>query len=186
MAKRKGRSWYAILGLLTYGPMSGYDIRQLIETSISFFWNESYGQIYPTLKGLVEEGLATVEVDEQQGRPDRKLYAITDAGIEALQTYLAEPPRPALVRNEFLLRVFFGGHMDPAQLREMLLSFQAEQRATLGAYEGVEAAFKTEGHPDEQYWSMTLNYGKHYARAMIDWVDETLAQLDDENEQNQP
>ncbi len=178
MPSKKGRSRYAILGLLTYGPLSGYDIRQLIETSISFFWNESYGQIYPTLKGLVTDGLATVKVDEQEGRPDRKLYAITGQGVAALHVYLAEPPRPPLVRNEFLLRVFFGGHMDPAQLRGMLLSFQAEQRAALGAYEGVEAAFKAEGHPDEPYWSMTLNYGKHYARAMLDWADETLAELD--------
>jgi len=176
--KKKSRSPYAILGLLTYGPMSGYDIRQLFENSLSFFWNESYGQIYPTLKGLVEAGLVTVELEQQQDRPDRKLYTITEQGVKELRAYLAEPPRASLVRNELLLRVFFGGYMEPDQMRSLLLAFQQEQQATLNTYDAAEAAFKAEGHPDEKYWSMTLNYGRHYARAMIDWVNETLAELE--------
>lgn len=55
----KNRSRYAILGALTIRPMSGYDIRQFFAKSVSHFWDESYGQIYPILKGLHSEGLVS-------------------------------------------------------------------------------------------------------------------------------
>ena len=54
--KQKTRS--AILGLLSWQPMSGYDIKKLIEMGLRHFWSESYGQIYPTLEQLVKEGFA--------------------------------------------------------------------------------------------------------------------------------
>ncbi|PYI52519.1 PadR family transcriptional regulator [Paenibacillus flagellatus] len=59
---RTNKSYYALLGLLAFGPHSGYDVKRRIEQQLSHFWSESYGQIYPNLKKLVEEGLATTNV----------------------------------------------------------------------------------------------------------------------------
>ena len=56
---RKARTHYAILGLLCWKPMSGYDIKKMVEVGLSYFWSESYGQIFPTLNRLVDDGLAT-------------------------------------------------------------------------------------------------------------------------------
>jgi PadR family transcriptional regulator, regulatory protein AphA len=79
------RSKYAILGLLSWDPMSGYDIKTAVEQSISNFWNESCGQIYPMLKRLAAEGLAATSVEKQVGKPDRYVYALTEKGCKALQ-----------------------------------------------------------------------------------------------------
>jgi DNA-binding PadR family transcriptional regulator len=176
---RRNRSWVAILGLLTYGPMSGYDLRQLIQNSLRFFWNESYGQIYPTLKALQREGLATVEIEQQEGKPDRKVYTITHRGLDELARLLDEPPRPSIIRNEMLLRVFFGRHVSPQGLREMVSRFLSSQQEALQAYESAERALKEEGHPDEPYWVMTVDYGKHHARAMSRWAEKTLEALNE-------
>lgn len=58
---RQNKSQYALLGMLTLGEMSGYDIKKLFDTSLRNFWGESFGQIYPILRRLVREGLATVQ-----------------------------------------------------------------------------------------------------------------------------
>ena len=59
LAPGRSSTDYAILGMLTLRPMSGYDIRATIGESIAYFWTESYGQIYPTLKRLTKEKLLT-------------------------------------------------------------------------------------------------------------------------------
>ena len=66
-----------LLGLLTIEPMSGYDLGQAIRTSVGFFWNESYGQIYPNLKKLAAEGFVTAKTERQKGKPDKRIYSIT-------------------------------------------------------------------------------------------------------------
>jgi DNA-binding PadR family transcriptional regulator len=53
---KKGKTRFAVLGILSYGPMSGYDIKKFYEKNVAGFWSESYGQIYPILKRLAEEG----------------------------------------------------------------------------------------------------------------------------------
>src|SRR5713101_9932570 len=68
---KENKSRYAILGILSQGPMSGYAIKKFIEASISNFWNESYGQIYPILKQLSEEGLTSTHAEKQEGKPER-------------------------------------------------------------------------------------------------------------------
>lgn len=84
------KSKYAILGMLSIEPMSGYDIKKEIQESISYFWTESYGQIYPVLKSLVAEKLVTKTVQKGVGKPDRHVYSLTERGRKELQTWLAE------------------------------------------------------------------------------------------------
>ena len=83
-----------LLGLLTVEPMSGYDLRLTIRASIGHFWNESYGQIYPGLKKLQDEGFVTCKIKRQKHKPDRRIYSITKKGRERLTEWLAVPPQP--------------------------------------------------------------------------------------------
>ena len=72
--KKYNDTTYALLGILTTEHRSGYDIKQFMDKSLNHFWKISYGQIYPTLKRLTEEGLAVVETTSQEGKPERKEY----------------------------------------------------------------------------------------------------------------
>jgi len=103
---------YSILGLLHYRDMHGYQIKKHIERHFGYMWSINYGQIYPNLKKLKEEGLVTMIEEENQGEkgPSRKMYSITEKGRNAFMRWLERlPENKMLLRDPFLMRfVFFG------------------------------------------------------------------------------
>src|SRR5215213_5591909 len=97
---------YVILGMLSWRPMSGYDIKAIVDHSTRFFWATSYGQIYPELHRLAEAGLVEGEPETGSGRR-RTAYTLTATGREALRHWLAQEPRTFEQRDEGLLKLFF-------------------------------------------------------------------------------
>ncbi len=80
---------YVILGLLTFREMSGYDLKQLINKSIThFYWSPAKSQIYGELRRLESHGLVTMREVPQTLRPDKRLYQITPQGTEAMLKWL--------------------------------------------------------------------------------------------------
>jgi DNA-binding PadR family transcriptional regulator len=77
---------YALLGLLTAGPASGYDLTKRFDRSVGYAWHAGHSQIYPEMAKLCAEGL--VEVAEEAGPRGRKTYTITGAGLESLRAAL--------------------------------------------------------------------------------------------------
>ena len=93
--------------MLSIRAMSGYDIKKLIEASISNFWSDSYSNIYPMLKRLVAEKLVTRTVKKKgKAGPPRLLPHIGGAARPA-RSARAIPTR-SVARNELLLKLFFG------------------------------------------------------------------------------
>lgn len=178
MAK-SNTSRYALLGALTWGPQSGYDIKKSIEGSIGNFWSESYGQIYPLLKELVAEGLATSSTVEQRGKPDRYVYALTEAGKKTLVGWLAEPAEGYPVRIEILLKLFFGRQVAASDNQRQVREFRELQQRARHRLQAIEAELQAHQaeHPDLPYWRITLSYGIHVSDALIAWCDETLDRL---------
>src|SRR6478672_9298852 len=95
-----------ILGLLSYAPMSGYDMKAAVDRSTRFFWAASYGQIYPELRRLEREGLIEGE-DVPNGGRTRRVYRLTKSGREALREWLLGSTTGIELRDESLLRLFF-------------------------------------------------------------------------------
>jgi DNA-binding PadR family transcriptional regulator len=107
----------AVLGLLTWGEMSGYDLRKKIERSVGYFWAPAKTQIYTVLPRLVEAGLATRRRVVQSDRPDKQLYRITKHGRRTLGDWLDRGPlEPVPEKNPILLKLFFGASADPEAL----------------------------------------------------------------------
>ena len=175
---RENKTRYAVLGLLTYAPLSGYDIRRIYAQSLGNFWNESYGAIYPILKRLEAEGLATCEVERQQGKPDRNVYTITDLGRDELHRWLAQPPDPVSERVEVLLKLFHGWEVGPAAMIAHVKQTRAEHEALLERYAHYDEAMRREDEPPAPYWLMTVSCGQHISKAYIEWCDETIAKLE--------
>jgi DNA-binding PadR family transcriptional regulator len=174
------KSRYALLGALSIAPMSGYAIKQLFEQSIGYFWQESYGQIYPLLKQLAAEGLVQATTEHHSGRPDRYVYALTDAGWAELRIWVAAPVeeygRP---RSELLLKLFFSRHIPPALAREHLVRYRELQQTALTRLSALEAELRAgqQPDPDTTYWLITLRHGIHVGQALIAWCNEALAML---------
>jgi PadR family transcriptional regulator AphA len=170
----------ALLGLLSLGPMSGYDIRALIPWSIGHFWSESYGQIYPALKRLAAEGLVEKKTERQKGRPDRHLYSLTKEGRERLKDCLGWPVSDEVPRNELLLKIFFGAHAEPGVIREHVAAMQQKEEQALKTYAATAKKLRKEeaGDPQLPYWLMTLSFGRHRSKAIVAWCKETLKELE--------
>jgi PadR family transcriptional regulator AphA len=179
MADRSRSTPYAVLGMLSLGPMSGYDIRKESESSIGYFWSESYGQIYPALRELKARGLIRLRGGRQAGSRERHVYEITDRGREALALWRAEPPRPQPVRNELLLKLFFGrrdslaGEMGWIERR---LEEESDRLREIGRIR-AEVLKQHPDHPSLPFWLMALSCGEHHARSTIRWCRETRKSL---------
>jgi PadR family transcriptional regulator AphA len=176
---KKSKTRFAVLGILSYGPMSGYDIKKFYAQSVAGFWSESYGQIYPILKRLAEEGLATKSVRKQDGKPDRHIYTITEKGREELQQWLVEPTGRHIGRHEALLKLMFGKQISVADNIIQIKRFRARQRNELKEVEELKERFINEevDDPNIPFWQLALSYGEHVNRAYIEWAEEALAAL---------
>ncbi|MBS4177668.1 PadR family transcriptional regulator [Lederbergia citrea] len=168
---------YAILGILTTECNSGYAIKQFIDRSLNHFWKISYGQIYPTLKLIVQEGLAEVRTSSNPGKPDRNEYYLTSKGIEALKSWLEQPIEQLPVeRNEILLKLFFGRYQAREKTVSLLQDYKQELEGRFQTYVSIEQAIinHQDNEEDSMYWLFTLDYGKRTTKAAIDWCEVTL------------
>ncbi len=177
---RTGSTAYALLGLLSICPMSGYDLRRLIPESIGHFWNESYGQIYPALRTMADEGLVERHTEQLSGKPDRHVYTLTDAGRAVLRAWLQTPARPQPVRNELLLKLFLGAQAPVHASAEHVRHFIAQQERELETYEAITASLRRThaANPQLPFWLITLSRGRHETQAAIAWASETLDALE--------
>jgi len=171
-------SSYAILGLLSIEPMSGYDIRRNLDESLSYFWSESYGQIYPALKRLDSAGLIAA-VKQSDSARGKRLYALTSQGRLKLRAWLAEAPKAQPPRNELMLKLFFGRLAPAGAISGHLRRLQVQQDRLLATLGDIERQLRTEraGHPDLPYWLVTLAAAVEHTKAVLDWSDQALAEL---------
>ena len=178
MTARHRSTRYAILGLLSLAPMSGYEIRKVASNSIGHFWSESYGQIYPTLRELAAEGLVRPLPQRRRVR-DRQEYEITDKGRQVLAGWRSEPPRVQPPRNDLLLKLFFGQHGSIADHIAHVQHLLASETDRLDRYRHLEEQIrrKWREHPSRPFWHMTVSYGRQLSEALIRWSQETLESL---------
>ncbi len=166
---------YVILGTLGWRPMSGYEIKSIVDKSTRFFWTASYGQIYPELRRLVAAGLIEGKASPQGGRR-RNVYRLTSAGRRELRAWLDAEPEVFELRDEGLLKLFFadaggGGESAPATLEAMRRSHER----TIERLREVEAAGPPEGLP-----YIVLRYGIEFHEWMAGWCERTRQALEEE------
>jgi PadR family transcriptional regulator, regulatory protein AphA len=166
----------AVLGLLSYGERSGYEIRKAAEASVGYVWTPARSHIYAVLPRLVAGGFATARRVTQARRPDKQVYRITKTGEQAFRDWLEEPvDEGADSRSPFLLKVFFGGHMRRDALVAHVERKRAEAERELAEYREIEKQIRDDEHSYHGY--VTLRWGLAQAEAWIRWADEILREL---------
>jgi PadR family transcriptional regulator AphA len=164
----------AVLGLLTGGERSGYDLLRRAEQSIGFFWTPAKTQLYAVLHKLVDNGLATARRVPQTDRPDKTLYRITPAGRERLREGL-EQVGTAVNKNPLELKIFFGEHRPREAVIADLEAVRDHSRAHLRRLEEIEATFD---HEEHLFAYLTLLRGKSNAAADVRWAERALKLLE--------
>ena len=167
---RSGGVEYVILGALSWGPRSGYEIKQLVDKSTRFFWAASYGQIYPELRRLEEAGLVAGAADPQGGRP-RTRYTLTPAGRARLREWLLDESAGYELRDEGLLKLFFSRVLDPGEELEVLRALRADREAVLDQLRGIERLGVARLSA-----ALVLDYGIRNHEWMVGWCREAEQQ----------
>jgi len=166
---------FAVLGLLTFGERSGYDLDKLAQRSIGYFWRPAKSKIYAILPRLVERGLAASSTVVQQTRPDKQIYRLTRRGRQALKEWLdsGELPR-GVSRDGLLLKLFFGEHADRDALRKQITGRKQRAERQLAELEAIE---RTIDRDADFFPYLTLLHGLEDARSTIVWGNRALSEL---------
>jgi PadR family transcriptional regulator AphA len=165
---------YVILGTLGWRPMSGYEIKSIVDKSTRFFWAASYGQIYPELRRLAAAGLIEGKASPQGGRR-RNVYRLTRAGRKELRAWLDADPEVFELRDEALLKLFFA---DATGGDSATGTLEAKRRIHEGIAERLKEIEAT-GRP-EGFAHVVLRYGIELNEWTADWCERAGRALEDE------
>ena len=133
-----------MLGLLARESLSGYDLAGRMRERVGFFWQAQHSQIYPELARLEGEGMVVHRVVEQRDRPDKKVYEITDAGLEALKNWVTAPAKTRATRDEMVLKAYSVWLADPEKAVALFREQQRLHEEQLLRYGEIEAWMEKE------------------------------------------
>ncbi|MBI5680423.1 MAG: PadR family transcriptional regulator [Methanobacterium sp.] len=178
---------YAMLGILTYGPMTGYSLKKIFDKSISQVWAASLSQIYRELAVLEKKGYLSSNIQKQENRPDKRIYNITEEGKNAFQEWLSDFPEKLSFpkRDEFMLRIFFASRLEKEDVINELERFILQKRAYLETLNELEKKFDVcssgfqveSAKKEELFWHFTIKRGKMTLETVIKWAEECIKEL---------
>ncbi len=177
---------YVILGLLQEEDLSGYEIKRIIDVRMSFFWQESYGQIYPELNRLLEEGLiSTADIPKtEKSKREKTKYRITDAGTQILKSWMEHENEKDSSRSEFLLKLYLSTKQNKNEMRQHVVRFQEESEQRLQLFQLFQSQLTRDinVHKNHRQILMVLDLGVRQAQLYIQWCQDTLNKLEENYE----
>ncbi|MEU8246430.1 PadR family transcriptional regulator [Nonomuraea sp. NPDC048916] len=159
---------HAVLGLLTKGPASGYDLLKVFDVSLSNVWPATQSQLYAELGRLAEAGLVSVSAEGPRGR---KEYSITGEGLAELRHWMTDVEPARVMRSDMLLRVFFLGQIDPGQARDYLRRQGEFATGQLERMEGIRDLVEKGQDDLSVYGRIALDYGLRLGQAQREWAE---------------
>ena len=161
-----------ILGMIAFGKRTGYEIKTFVDKTTRYFWAASYGQIYPELKRLEDQGLVRGRPEPSGGRA-RTVYELTAAGKAALEHWLEADDEPSYeLRDEGMLKLFFSDSL-PERRIEIVRAIRMREERDLAHLRSI-APHASKG-PTGSY--LTLQLGIGFTEWIIEWCEATERQL---------
>ncbi|WP_210439242.1 PadR family transcriptional regulator [Nocardioides xinjiangensis] len=168
---------HALLVALSERPASGLELTRRFEKSLGFFWHATHQQIYRVLGRMEADGWVSVEVVEQEGRPDKRVHTPSPEGRRVLAEWLATPIPPETFRSELAVKLRGASYGDRATLAAHLVEVRADHAARLAHYETLEREqFPDPGSlagPGLDQW-LVLRGGIRLERFWVEWITEYL------------
>ncbi|MFN3225037.1 MAG: PadR family transcriptional regulator [Hyphomicrobiales bacterium] len=151
------------LAILHHQEATGYEIRKLsTEGKYAYFVDASFGSIYPALAKLEDEGLVTCRLEQQDGKPARKVYAINEHGRAELRANLRESPTPDVFRSEFLLIGMCADLLDVGDMERALTVHISQVEDELRKLDDMKSDLP------ENNW--LADYGTACMKTQLDWL----------------
>lgn len=175
---------YGLLGLLTYYDMTGYDLKKSFENSLQFMWSAKSSQIYRELSKMENEELVLSRIETQDKKFDRRVYSITSFGKKSFEKWMKNFPNDleAPIRDEFIVRVFFGENIITEDLIFEIKRFKKQKEEALAVLLMVsksseESAIKGGLEKSYYYWTLTIKKALKEIKAEIEWAEEAIEEL---------
>lgn len=173
---------FIILGFLMCGETSGYDLKQWMTKSTSYFFDASFGSIYPALKRLGDKQLVVFK-ESVEGSKYKKVYQITETGKEAFMKWIAEPIAFEKSKQDHLVKIFFYEFLPKekaiANLKELIEVIQPIEKNLISQKEEA-----TEKYDVNQFFYRyaTMGYGIDYYRFIMNWCNDMITKLETDTE----
>ncbi|MET9731186.1 PadR family transcriptional regulator [Streptomyces sp. NPDC006458] len=177
----------ALMAALLQGEASGYDLAKEFDASVANFWMASPQQLYRELERMEGDGLITARVVEQERRPNKRLFSLTEAGHEAVRAYVSEPPaKPTAIRDELMVKVQCADVGDIDAVRAAVAERSEWATAKLERYERLRQRL-LDGRTEDEYFAeaesigpyLTLLRGIAFERENIRWGEIALRRLEE-------
>ena len=177
---------HGILGLLSYEPMTGYDLAKLFASSVNFFWRAQTSQIYLELGKLEKKGMVSSEQILQTDKPNKKLFSITDAGKEELRRWMQQDEDAADAlkdyKSAFLMRIFFSGDLLEEETVQLLQAFSDQCGARMEQLRAVSQQLKEFADAQDNALqdvkrtacqALTADFGVRFMEMCIQWAQDS-------------
>jgi len=165
---------YVILSALSEQSLTGYEITKEFDLVLGNFWHASHQQVYRELGKLADDGLASFEIEVQNGKPDKKLYSVTKAGKEALARWFDEPTPFGATKNALLVKLYACD--DRGTVCAHIARFKTSCLAALEDYRSIVQRYYPEPVSEMEDWKkrayLTLRYGVMQREAQLAWTEE--------------
>ncbi|ELS31583.1 MULTISPECIES: PadR family transcriptional regulator [Pseudanabaena] len=168
---------HAIMVSLICEPKSGYDLAKQFDGSVGFFWQATHQQIYRELTKLDRQNWIAAEAIAQEGRPDKKIFSVTDLGLSHLKTWLLQSSEVATVKDEFLLKIYAGYLVPEAEIVNKIQEHRQLHQQQLEIYQAIERNFFSDLQSCSRvsrFAYLTLRRGIIFEQGWITWCDEVL------------
>jgi PadR family transcriptional regulator AphA len=171
---------HAILVLLEAESSTGYDLMRKFKEGVGYFWNAKHQQVYQQLKKLNDEGLINYSVREQSGKPDKKIYSISEQGQQELSTWINSPVKPSKTNDALLVKLYAGHLGSKDGILDELTRHQESHTKTLDYLLKLEQTYQ--GLPPSQqqkylYPYLTLRRGILGEQAWLNWAQEAQKEI---------
>ena len=173
---------HGILGLISNGDKTGYEIMTVFRDSLNHFWSAQTSQIYRELQTMEKAGWISLTHVAQTGKPDKNVFSVTPEGHRELLRWLRDPRMPAGFKNPFLMKTFFMGELP---VEENLAFFRAFRDVSVFPDEGKQVSANADmyrqavDHPEKAiYWKLTIEFGRMYEKMQREWCEYCIRELE--------
>lgn len=165
---------YAILGILSYKSLTGYDLKKIIQDSPFMYWSANNNQIYRALVELHDQGFVTSEVRHQESLPSKKIYTITKKGLNELKKWVLSSPEPPEFKKTFLIQLAWANQLDTKELDNILSNYENEINMQIlmqqeKKYRGVFSPGRTSR--EIYLWDMIYDNIISSYKNELDWIE---------------
>ncbi len=175
----------AVLAALLDGEASGYDLAKSFDASVANFWMATPQQLYRELDRLAEQGLIRARVVQQERRPNKRMFSLTEAGHQAIREFTARAPKPSVIRDDLAVKLLAADAGDARAVRDFMAERLHRAKSKLQRYERMRARM-LDGRGEKEYLDqnervgpyLTLLRGISFEEENIRWAQRALRILD--------